>query len=343
MKLCSFLKDKCLLLILHFVCMAILSVFLRMTGYSNTNILLIIIVWLILLITWLIVTFLRRKHYFSRISQTLTALDQKYLLGEMLPDSFLLEDKLYREILRRSNKAVIERIRGMEKEQADYREYIENWVHEIKAPITGIALLCENGKNTKDPRAFHDLTRAICLENEKTENFVDLALYYARSENVYKDFLIQKTDLQAAAEEVLEKNKLLLIGNQVRAQADCRDMVYTDRKWISFILNQIILNSVKYRSLSPFFSIYTSRQKNGVLLTVEDNGTGIRPEELPRIFEKGFTGSNGRGHKRSTGIGLYLCQKLCTKLGIGISAESEYGTGTRIMLFFPVNHYVIHD
>lgn len=184
MKFCSFLKDKCLLLILHFVCMAILSAFLNLTGYSDANIILILIFWLIILITWLIVVFFRRKNYFSKIKQTLIDLDQKYLLGEMLPDSFQLEDKLYREILRYSNKAVIERIHGIEKEQADYREYIENWVHEIKAPITGIALLFENGKNVKDPCAFHNLTRAICLENEKTENFVDLALYYARSENV---------------------------------------------------------------------------------------------------------------------------------------------------------------
>ena len=116
--------------------------------------------------------------------------------------------------------------------------------------------------------------------------------------------------------------------------------MYTDRKWIAFILNQMLLNSVKYRREQPVFYIYTERGKNGVVLVLEDNGAGIRQEEIPRIFEKGFTGSNGRSHERSTGMGLYLCRKLCGRLGIGIRAESEYGKGTKMFLEFPISNYI---
>ena len=176
--------------------------------------------------------------------------------------------------------------------------------------------------------------RSVSLENQKIENFVDMVLYYARSEHVYKDYYIKETNLQETVCEVLEKNRMFLIQNHVQ------ESVYTDRKWMLFILNQIILNSVKYCSGSLSIHIFTKRTPKSVILYLKDNGVGIREEELPRIFEKGFTGSNGRSHERSTGMGLYLCRRLCGRLGIEIRAESVYGEGTCIILEYPVSNYV---
>ena len=341
-----------MLLLLHLVCMCVAAAFFRLTGYSSTNTILFLIVWLLLLYIWLFVTFIQRRKFFREAQQILEKVDQRYLLGELLPDSFRLEDRLYREMIHHSNKSCIERIRQIEEEQKDYKEYIESWVHEIKAPITGIALLCSNRREmaSEDPMPHNmesseaESPRAdyltISLENQKIENYVDMALYYARSEEVYKDYLIRETSLEDVVYEVLDKNHLLLIQNQVQAEVNCQDMVYTDRKWIVFILNQIMLNSVKYRSEKPLFHIYTKREENNVLLVFKDNGVGIRQEELSRIFEKGFTGSNGRDHQRSTGMGLYLCQKLCGRLGIGLFAESEYGIGTKLCLEFPLSSYI---
>lgn len=340
MKLLPFLKDKCLLLFLQLVCMGILSLFLYLTGYGKTGISLILIFWLLILLAHFSITFLQRRRYFSEIQSLMEHLDQRYLLGELLPPSFRLEDHLYGEMIHASNKAVIERIRRLEREQKEYREYIESWIHEVKAPITGIALLAENGRKGQDSGKLRAAMGEICLENQRIENYVDMALYYARSEHVYKDFLIQETSLQEVGEEVLKKNRLLLIGNGVRAKVDCPDPVYTDRKWIVFILNQMVLNSVKYCGGQPLFSIYTQKKRDGVILVMEDNGSGIRPEELSRIFEKGFTGSNGRRQERSTGMGLYLCRRLCEKLGIGLRAESEAGKGTRMLLEFPISTYI---
>ncbi len=168
-----------------------------------------------------------------------------------------------------------------------------------------------------------------------------MVLFYACSEQVHKDYMIRETDLGKIVCEVLEKNRLLLIQQKIRVEVRCEDTVYTDGKWIAFIINQILLNSVKYSGQGGVFNIHTESGENGVILTVEDNGTGIRPEELPRIFEKGFTGSNGREHEHATGMGLYLCRKLCDKLGIAIHAESEYGEGTRVVLEFPVSRLVV--
>ena len=355
----AFLRDRFLLLVLHLVCMGMLSVFLRLTGYNGTNVAIILLFWAVILTVWLVVTYLGRRKYFEETGRILENVDRRYLLGELLPASFRLEDRLYRDMIRRSNKSVIERIRQIEASGQEYREYIENWVHEVKAPITGISLLCENGRQPEHASAvaqmaasaadpgpaphpdarMRETLRAVSMENQRIENYVDMALYYARSENVYKDFIIRRTSLQEIAEEVLEKNRLLLIKNGVRAEVDCPDAVYTDGKWIAFILNQLFLNCVKYRGAQPVLCVRTKRGKDGVSLTVEDNGVGIRGEELSRIFEKGFTGSNGRDHEQATGMGLYLCRKLCGRLGIGLRAESKYGSGTRMLLHFPVGNF----
>jgi signal transduction histidine kinase len=347
MNLINFFKDKFLLLILHVVCMSLLSGFLHVTGYSGANIILILICWLLILVVWFFASYLQRRKFFREAEQILEEMDQRYLLGELLPDSPQLEDRLYREMMRRSNKSVIERIHQMEVEQTDYKEYIENWVHEIKAPITSIALLCENGRRQANLQnggmSAKEYFRTLSLENQKTENYVDMVLYYARSNDVYKDYLIRETDLQQIVSDVLEKNRFLLIQNHVRAEVECKDTVYTDGKWIAFILNQMILNSVKYRSELPVFRIYTQKQEHGVVLVVQDNGVGIKAEEISRIFEKGFTGSNGRNHERATGMGLYLCRKLCDKLRIGIKVNSQYGKGTEMLLEFPISNYIVRE
>lgn len=336
MKLTEYLRDKILLIVLHMTCMLLLAGFLYATGYETEYYLLVVIFWLLILAAWFGYGYYNRKCYFEELETALMKMDQRYLLGELMPASHRLEDQLYRDLIRISNKSVIERIRQIEDEQKEYREYIESWVHEIKAPITGIDLMCENDKNNS--------TRRIRLENQKIENYVDMALYYARSDEVYKDYVIRKTDLQEIAAEVLKKNKLCLIQSRVQAEIDCGDSAYTDRKWITFILNQLVLNSTKYRrEEGARIWISTAKYGHGVRLTVRDNGIGIREEELDRIFEKGFTGSNGRKRERSTGMGLYLCERLCQKLGIVIDVKSREQEGTEMILEFPVSSYLAKE
>lgn len=333
MNFIDFLKDKLLLFLLHFSCMGLLSLFLYITGYSMDCSLIILCFWILILLIRTLTEYFKRKQYFHQIESVMEQIDQRFLLGELMPDSFRLEDRLYRKLICNSNKSVIERIHQIEDQQRDYREYIETWVHEIKAPITAVALICENHKD--------DVSRRISLENRKIENYVDMVLYYARSDEVYKDYVIQETDIQPIAEEAAVKNKFYLIQNQIKLDIHCPHHVYTDPKWISFILNQLILNSTKYkRDSDAWIHIFTRAYTHGVILTVQDNGIGIRENELSRIFDKGFTGTNGRIRGRSTGMGLYLCRKLCLKLGIRIDARSLEQEGTEILLEFPVSTYL---
>ena len=166
MKLTEYLKDKVLLLLLHMVCMAGLVIFLRLTGYSMDKCVIILVCYGVILAGWLFLQFFSRRSYFRKLEQLTDQLDRRYLLGELMPESFGLEDRKYRELIRKSNKSVIERIHQMEQNQKDYREYIESWVHEIKAPITAIALNCENNRDER--------SRYLLVENRKVENYVDI-------------------------------------------------------------------------------------------------------------------------------------------------------------------------
>lgn len=333
MKFTDYCKDKFLLILFQFSCLTVLMAFLYVTGYSQGCMCIILACWLLVFCVWFLLEYFRRKRYLGQITNLLEQADQKYLLGEMMPHSFGLEDRLYRDVIRRVGKSAIEKVRASEDARQEYREYIESWVHEIKAPIADICLLCENRKDGD--------ARRILQKNRETENYVDMALFYARSDEVYKDYLMKETTLQQTAEEVLQKNKYMLIESRMQASVHCPDTVYTDAKWIAFILNQLVLNAVKYRrDESPKIRISTSRAGHNVRLTVADNGCGIPQEELPRIFDKGFTGTNGRKGACATGMGLYLCRKLCLKLGIRIQAQSTAGSGTAISLEFPVSDYL---
>ena len=206
--------------------------------------------------------------------------------------------------------------------------------HEIKTPITAMKLLCENHRT--------DWTKELLLELEKTNRFTEQALYYARSEHTEKDYSVREMALSQVVHQAIADNKYLLLQGGMRLEVEeMQDTVYSDEKWVRFILNQLIANAVKYRTEQPVLRISTHKRQDQVVLVVEDNGIGIAASDLPRIFEKGFTGQNGRMVQQSTGIGLYLCKRLCEKLGIGIAAESSE-QGTAISLAFHIN-CLIHE
>lgn len=154
--------------------------------------------------------------------------------------------------------------------------------------------------------------------------------------------MIKEISLKQCVLEVLSRNKQFLIHNRVCVHTDSiSDFVYSDSKWLGFIINQIIFNSIKYCSdKPPVIQIKSKDMGDYVTLSITDNGIGIKPSEVNRVFDKGFVGSNGRMRKKSTGIGLYLCDQLCLKLGIGIDIESEVGCYTTVLLHFPKSNHL---
>lgn len=242
--------------------------------------------------------------------------------------------KIYFRLLKTALKSMTDEVTEIRRLNVEYKDFIEQWIHEIKVPITGVQLLCENNKT--------EIMRKIIAQTELMEQSIEKVLFYARLGSVEKDYLIKEISLKQCVLEVLSRNKQFLIHNSVCVHTDSiSDFVYSDSKWLGFIINQIIFNSIKYCSdKPPVIQIKSKDMGDYVTLSITDNGIGIKPSEVNRVFDKGFVGSNGRMRKKSTGIGLYLCDQLCLKLGIGIDIESEVGCYTTVLLHFPKSNHL---
>lgn len=322
-------KNRLPFLLTNLVCMIALTVFLFVIGNSLSAVLLILIAWIVIVSVGLGFTYWKRKRQMQRLLDMTGQLSERYLISEVMELPEQAEDQVYYRILKMAGKSMLEQISEVKRERLEYREYIEQWIHEIKTPITAMKLLCENHRT--------DWTKELLLELEKTTRFTEQALYYARSEHTEKDYSVREMALSNVVHQAIADNKYLLLQNGIHLEVEeMQDTVYSDEKWVRFILNQLIANAVKYRSEQPILHFSASRQQDQVVLVVEDNGIGIPSADLPRIFEKGFTGQNGRTVQKSTGIGLYLCKRLCEKLGIGIIADSS-DHGTAISLSFHIN------
>lgn len=330
MKFKDFIKDKKIEIILMlFSTMSIEIILLAYQIQLIVRVYVVASIILSLLISMLI-EYYSKKSYYNNLLEKLDELDQKYLLSEVISKANFQDGNLFKEILEETGKSMLENVNKYKYAQEDYKEYIELWIHEIKTPISASKLIIENNKN--------EITKNIEEELDKIENYTEQALYYARSNTVEKDYIITKTNLKDIVNMSIIKNKTTILNNKFELNIhDLEKQVYTDSKWVVFILNQVIQNSIKYsKNENQSIEIYAEEQKGKVTLYIKDNGLGIKKSELSRVFEKGFTGENGRIiGKKSTGIGLYLCKKLCDKLQLAININAEQNVGTEVTIVFP--------
>lgn len=277
--------------------------------------------------------FIRRKSYYNRLLNMLNTLDEKTLLSEVAEYPGFLDGQILVEILRRSNKYQNDQMDGMAKRSRDYREYLNTWVHEIKTPIASARLIIENEKNV--------VTLKIDDELRRIDGLVEQVLYYARSTAVEKDFKVQHTTLREMVTLALKNYSNVIIQAGGKLQLKGLDVpVCADTKGCAFIIGQIISNSIKYRQENLVLSFDSEIKEDYVCLSITDNGIGIAKGDLSRVFDKGFTGNNGRSFSKSTGIGLYLCKKMCSKMNMRISIHSVQGTGTTVTLYFPIERLI---
>lgn len=323
-------KQRFPLLLLHFLCMTGLFLFLWGNGNEADGIFLILVVWILLLAGYLGKEYGERKAQLNELLKVTEQLEERYLITEVMDRPEREEDLVYYRVLKMADKSMLEQIEKVRRERKEYKEYIEQWIHEIKTPITAMKLLCENHRADVNPEMFSQL--------EKTNHLIEQVLYYARSDDTQKDYSVREIRLFDTVHQAIADNKYLLLQCHVKIDIqETEDTVYADEKWVCFILNQLIVNAVQYRTAQPVLGFSCKRQGNQVFLYVRDNGIGIDAADLPRIFEKGFTGRNGREASRNaTGIGLYLCRRLCDKLGIGLSVTSGE-TGTVFEMAFHAN------
>ena len=172
------------------------------------------------------------------------------------------------------------------------------------------------------------------------DNLVELILFYAKSKMAFKDYIVKSSSLKDIVNKVILKNKKSFLEKKIKLDIHDLDyLVKTDSKWMEFIINQIISNSIKYIKDNPLIEIYALENKENVSLIIKDNGIGINSKDVPLVFEQGFTGQNGRSKYNSTGMGLYLVKKLSDNLGNDVLIESVLNEGTTLKIIFPVSSF----
>lgn len=221
--------------------------------------------------------------------------------------------------------------------QQDQKDYIDSWVHEIKVPLAAVNLILQSIEDDIPEKKYY------LVENElsKIDEYVEQVLYYARLDSFSRDYLIQEYSLKEIVQSVIRTQGSYFIQKNLRFSIEGNDqMILTDAKWVAFIFKQLVSNAIKYTPAGGEITVTFSRTKEGAWLSLKDTGIGIPKEDQRRIFDKGFTGENGRtSEQHSTGLGLYLAKSLADKLGHQLTMESVEGEGTTMKLLFPFLSY----
>jgi signal transduction histidine kinase len=273
-----------------------------------------------LFLIWSIGDFIRFKEKLAKMNTILEHLT--WDIHDMPLADNVLEGK-YQEVVEELYKTVKDNVGLLEKSHADQMEYYTMWVHQIKTPISAMGLSLQNHNDADVPLIKQELF--------KIEQYVEMALQYVKINKLSSDLVIQEYALAGIVNYSVKKYAPLFIYKKISLELSEIDAkIQTDSKWLSFVIEQLISNSIKYTNQGSI-KIYMKEEA----LIIEDTGMGIRAEDIKRIFEKGYTGYNGRIDKKASGIGLYLVKKVCDNLAIGIEIQSKVSVGTKAIVTFP--------
>lgn len=305
----------------------------------------------ILLLITVLVGFFR---YSSKVKALSNALKRPVEEQAQLPEATDDVEILYHRLLENQSIARSESESSAAVRQSQMRDYYSMWVHQIKTPISAMKLLLEAereelGQLMCDEKPQATLTELSdnldSFEDElfRIEEYVSMALQYQRVSSTENDFVLEKVSLDGVIRDTIKKYAKIMIRRHIGINySGTKKQVYTDEKWLAFILEQVLSNAIKYTP-KGFVTIETAEEKDRFFITIKDTGIGIKAEDLPRVFEKGYTGYNGHADKKATGIGLYLCRQMADKLGHTIRMESEIGKGTKVWIGFDLDYADTRD
>lgn len=303
----------------------------------------------ILLLITVLVGFFR---YSSKVKALSNALKRPVEEQAKLPEAADDVEILYHRLLENQSIARSESESSAAIRQSQMRDYYSMWVHQIKTPISAMKLLLE-AEREELGQLMCDDEQSQCLlsdnmdsfEDElfRIEEYVSMALQYQRVSSTENDFVLEKVSVDGVIRDTIKKYAKIMIRRHIGMNySGTVQEVYTDGKWLAFILEQLLSNAIKYTP-QGFVKIETAKKANLFFITIKDTGIGIKAEDLPRVFEKGYTGYNGHADKKATGIGLYLCRQMADKLGHTIRMESEIGKGTKVWIGFDLDYADTRD
>ncbi len=330
MRLKDYIKDNIVNISIYLVTLIILFLFFRILKLSIESFICTYIILTLFGILIFVYNYNRKSKFYNELTKQLDNLDKKYIITELVEKPSFLEGQIFYNSLYEINKTMNEEIKKYKLSLEEFKEYIEMWVHEVKLPLSSILLMTYK----KD-----DISKVI-EPTKRIENFVEQVLYYARSENAEKDYIIKECDLREIVSKVVKKNKEIFILEKIEIKLEKLDnkKVLSDSKWLEFIINQIISNSLKYVDKEKsIITISSVENEKNIILKIQDNGIGIPKSDIKKVFDKSFTGENGRKIQTSTGMGLYIAKQLCEKLGHKIEIESEQNKYTSVFITFNKN------
>lgn len=329
MKLNKYLRDKLYEIIIAILTLILMTLLLLAFKVSKDLTIVLLSIFTTYVVTSLLIDFFRKRSFYNALSSNVDALDQAYLVLETISKPNFYEGVLLTESLYKINKSMCENVGSLREQIESFKNYIEMWIHEVKIPISALVLMAHNHKNLSNKKVLDQVARI--------EHFTEQVLYYTRGENAEKDYLISEVLLAKIVNSVALKNKDIFLGSKIDFKvSDVNVKVLTDSKWLEFIVNQIVNNSVKYRDDEKVseISIHAEKYGESTILYIRDNGIGISASDLPKVFDKSFTGSNGRVIENSTGMGLFIASSLAKKLGHKIEIDSQIGKWTEVRITF---------
>ncbi|AWI07747.1 sensor histidine kinase [Clostridium drakei] len=254
-----------------------------------------------------------------------------------LPSPLNSEQKIYLDTINKLHENANIQIEKLINNNNESVEFLTTWVHEIKTPIAASKLIIENNLNNDNEKLLY----AVEMEIEKVEDYIQRVLFYSRINDFSKDYRIDTVKIEQIVKDSIKGEASWFINKDIKLKVENLDIeVNSDYKWLKFIIKQVLDNAIKYTAMGGNIKIYAKVEQKEKILCIKDNGIGIRKEDIERVFEKSFTGYNGRVKQHSTGMGLYISQKLAGKLGHYITIDSEYRAGVEVSIHFPFISYM---
>ncbi len=333
MKFMDYIKDNLTGICITIFTYLMILFFMYSFRFSTDMIIMLSITFFTGFLSRILWDYFRKKKFYNSLLNGIEHLDKKYLISEIIEEPNFLEGKIIYNILYESGKSMSENIDIYRRNTEELQEYIELWVHEIKLPVSSLLLMSHNDENGSK---YDKQIRRI-------DSYIENVLYYSRIESTEKDYIIKPVQIGNVFRNIAVKNRNELLSMNISVNTDNLDkIVTTDEKWLEFIFGQLLSNSMKYISdcHEPELNLYTEENKDSIVFHFRDNGIGISASDLPYIFDKSYTGENGRTHSQSTGMGLYIVKSLCNRLGHKITAESVKGEFTDIIITFGKSDHV---
>lgn len=344
----DYMKSRVIPLLILLAALVLVSLMLWVFDLPLGSIAAIDLLLVLAVIAAFIWDYLAKRRFYTELDSSLTAESETFYISELLNRPTFYEGQLTYDAIEDASKDMNDRIALYRLASDEYREYIESWIHEVKTPIAASKLTLDNMLANQAETATRDVALSLESDLNRIESYVEQALYYSRSTAVEKDYLIKAVNLEALVKSVVKKQSRAFIEAGIVPHFENLDYtIYSDVKWLDFIIGQIVANAIKYRRPQTvehtpeirFTGVCddTSFETTAITLNITDNGIGIPATDISRIFEKGFTGENGRRYAKSTGIGLYLGKKLSEKMKLRMTARSEQGSFTTISITFPLS------